>query len=82
MYLSFTFVTLHQHNKTCKLCDLEIKKEKFNEILPPEWLVRRDLGLSSQKAMLLRGSASAIVPVLGLVSRKVRQNSCMNSNTL
>jgi len=37
----FTFVTLHQHNKTpCKLHDLEIKKEKFNEILPSEWSVR------------------------------------------
>lgn len=41
MYLNFTFVTRHQHNKApCKLHDLEIKKETFNEILPSEWSVK------------------------------------------
>lgn len=57
---------------------------------------KRDWGLSSQKGMLLRGSTSAIAPMLVMVSRKVinwgsgfscnnlrictRQNSCINSS--
>lgn len=74
MYLNFTFVTLHRHNKTpCKLHDLEIKKEKFNEILPSEWSVRGDWGGGgvSWKGMLswVPSSVSAHVAVMG--SRKV-----------